>query len=83
MSFSATSGGVVCPSCATDHATVRLSAGSLKVLQLLSDPTSPQWRRLQVQAGMDREIGAATRSTIERVVGRNLRTAQFLGESPS
>lgn len=83
VSFSAAAGGVLCPSCATDPVAVRLSAGSLKVLQLLSDPASQQWRRLQVQAGMDREIATATRTTIERLVGRSLRTAQFLGESPS
>ncbi|MBI3465435.1 MAG: DNA repair protein RecO [Planctomycetes bacterium] len=83
VTYSAAAGGVLCSTCGSDRRTIRLSAGSLKVIQLLSDATNSQWRRLQVQAGMEREIGAVTRATIEHLVGRNLRTTQFLGESSS
>lgn len=81
--FSVAAGGLVCRSCLkTAGGTVRLSPGSVKTLQLLGDVSNAQWRRLQLQAGMDREIGAVTRAAITYLVGRNLRTAQFLGESP-
>ena len=83
VTFSAAAGGVLCPSCGADRGTVRLSAGSLKVIKLLSDATSNQWRRLQVRVGMDREIETVTRATIEHLVGRKLQTAQFLGEASS
>jgi len=81
--FSVAAGGLVCRTCfKTAGGTVRLSPTSVKTLQLLGDVSDQQWRRMQLQAGTDREIGAVTRAAITYLVGRNLRTAQFLGESP-
>lgn len=81
--FSVAAGGLVCRGCVkAAGATVRLSPGSVTALQTLGHATNEQWRRLQLHAGMEREIGAVTRAAITHLVGRNLRTTQFLGESP-
>ncbi len=84
MRFSAASGGLVCGACASQaRGPIRLSAGAVKALQLLADPVGNQWRRLRLTPGMDREVTAVTRGSIVFLIGRELRTAKFLGESPS
>jgi DNA repair protein RecO (recombination protein O) len=81
--FSVAAGGLVCRTCVkAAGGTVRLSPGTVNTLQLLGDASNEQWRRLQLQAGMDREISAVTRVAITHLVGRKLKTAEFLGESP-
>ena len=81
--FSQVAGGLACRSCsASAGRTVRLSPGSVKVLRMLGNVANEQWRRLRLQIAIDREIGAVTHAAITHLIGRNLRTAQFLGESP-
>ena len=82
--FSAAAGGLVCVSCAAQaRGPLRLSAGAVRALQVLADPANDAWRQLELSPGMDREVAAVTRGSINYLVGRELRTAQFLGESPS
>ncbi len=82
--FSVAAGGLVCPACSkAGLSTLRLSAGSVKVLQLLGSESGSQSNQLNLLPGMDREIAAVTRNAIKYLIGRNLRTAQFLGESPT
>ena len=82
--FSPVAGGVVCSACVRSAgATVRLSAGSVKVLAVLGNAASDQWQRLQLRGALEGEVGAVTRAAVLHLVGRNLRTAQFLGESPT
>ena len=77
--FSATGGGLLCPGCSkSGSVNLRISPGSVKILQVLALASGNQWRRLQIQANVDREIGAVTRFAITFLTGRNLRTAQFL-----
>lgn len=83
MWFGVAAGGTLCPSCANAaRGTIRLSPGSVKVLQLLANAESTQWRRLKLQAAVNGEIRAVTRSAITYLVGHELRTEQFLGDSP-
>jgi DNA repair protein RecO (recombination protein O) len=82
--FSAQAGGRVCSVCArSGGAAIRLSAGSAKVLAVLGDAASDQWQRLQLRGAVEGEVSAVTRAALLHLVGRNLRTAQFLGESPT
>jgi DNA repair protein RecO (recombination protein O) len=82
--FSAASGGLVCRACApAARGTVRLTAGAVKAIELLAEPGGVQWKRLRLTAGMQCELAAVTRGAILRLVGRELRTAQFLRDSPS
>jgi DNA repair protein RecO (recombination protein O) len=82
--FSVAAGGVVCATCSrTGGATLRLSAGSVKVLNVLGDAAGNQWQRLQLAAGVEREVAAVTRGAIMHLTGKKLRTAQFLGEFPT
>jgi DNA repair protein RecO (recombination protein O) len=81
--FSAVVGGLLCSACArTGAGTLRLSPGSAKVLTVLGNAASDQWQRLQLRGAVDREVGAVTRAAVLHLVGRSLRTAQFLWESP-
>jgi DNA repair protein RecO (recombination protein O) len=82
--FSATVGGLVCAACVrTSGSTVRLSPGSAKMLAILGSADSDQWQRLQLRGAVEREVSAVTRAALLHLVGRNLRTAEFLGESPT
>jgi DNA repair protein RecO (recombination protein O) len=82
--FSVAAGGLVCTQCARrGGVTLRLSAGSANVLRLLGDDASDQWKRLQLAGGVEREVAAVTRGAIMHLTGKRLRTAQFLGESPT
>jgi DNA repair protein RecO (recombination protein O) len=84
VAFSAASGGVLCDVCTRSASgMIRLQTGSVRILELLADPASSQWRRLQLQPAQDREIAAVTRSSIQHLVGRELRTAKFLGDASS
>jgi DNA repair protein RecO (recombination protein O) len=80
--FSFNAGGVLCGQCASkNRGSMRLQRGSVKVLHLLSGRQGSQWRRLQLSGAVDREVAAVTRGSILRLVGRELRTAQYLGDS--
>jgi DNA repair protein RecO (recombination protein O) len=82
--FSAGAGGLICRACApAARGTVRLTVGATKALSLLAANGGNAWKRLQLTAGMRRELAAVTRGSILHLVGHELRTAQFLGDSPS
>jgi DNA repair protein RecO (recombination protein O) len=82
--FSAPAGGLVCDACAaTARGPIRVSLGAVKALRVLGDAANSQWRRLQLVGGPEREVAAVTRGSIQFLVGRELRTARFLRESPT
>jgi DNA repair protein RecO (recombination protein O) len=84
LGFSAAAGGLVCAACARKGgATLRLGAGSAKILKVIGDAASDEWQSLRLERGVAREVAAVTRGAITHLIGKKLKTAQFLGESPT
>jgi DNA repair protein RecO (recombination protein O) len=82
--FDAAAGGLVCLHCvARGRGLVRIGPGAVEALRLLSDPSNGRWRQLHLPPQMEREVAAVARSAIHQLVGRRLRTEQFLGEAPT
>jgi hypothetical protein len=79
--FSAAGGGVVCPSCA--HAALggrRVSGDALKILRHLQRSPLVGVLRLQLAAGLQREVERLLHATVSAVIERELRSRDFLDE---
>jgi DNA repair protein RecO (recombination protein O) len=79
--FSAAGGGVVCPSCA--HAALggrRVSGDALKILRHLQRSPLVGVLRLQLAAGLHREVERLLHATVSAVIERELRSRDFLEE---
>jgi DNA repair protein RecO (recombination protein O) len=82
--FSAAAGGLLCHACTrTGGPTVRVSPAAIQALLALANAASDQWQQVKLEGAMDREVHAVTRNAVLYLVGRSLRTAQFLGECPT
>lgn len=77
--FSAAMGGVLCPACGYGEVTARpISLNALKVLRHLQRLESPPPAGLRLDPATRREVEGITRSQIEQLLERQLKSTAFL-----
>lgn len=77
--FSALMGGVLCPECGRREASARtLSLNGLKVLRYLQRLPAPPSGSLKLDSFIRREVESATRSHIEHLLERAVKSTAFL-----
>jgi DNA repair protein RecO (recombination protein O) len=78
-SFSATSGGILCPNCrGTDPLARPISANGLKVLRLCLDDDWPTTLRLRLDTSLNTEVEQTLRSYTQYVAESRLKSAEFV-----
>jgi DNA repair protein RecO (recombination protein O) len=79
--FSATGGGMLCPSCAAlDRSAVTISLNAFKLLRFLQSQPLEAIDRLNLSQSVRTEVEQVLRSYIRRILERDLKSVAFLEE---
>jgi DNA repair protein RecO (recombination protein O) len=80
-SFSANSGGMLCPKCAPRQPfAIELSVNALKVLRFIQDNDFAAVSRLKINGALARELEAVTRHYLRYLLEREVKSAAWLDE---
>jgi DNA repair protein RecO (recombination protein O) len=79
--FSASGGGVLCPSCKTTEPRVRpLSLNALKVMRLIQTSNYDNASKVRLNAGLSKELEIVLREYIRYILEREVKSAEFLDQ---